>query len=124
LWSRGDFQLVTSGAQIDELRRVLTYDRLRPYIAAADAEALHETISAAAVVVHELPEVDAASDEDDNMILATAIAGGADLIVTGDKSHLLALESVQGIPIVTPRAALERLGGGPAEDPQPRTTER
>jgi hypothetical protein len=112
-WSRGDFQLVTSAAQIDELRRVLAYDRLRSYIAATDAQTLSETISAAAVVVEDLPEVHVASDEDDNAILATAIASCADLIVTGDKSHLLTLESVEGIPIVTPRAALDRLGGGP-----------
>lgn len=110
-WTRGDFQLVTSAEQIEELRRVLTYDRLSTYITLADAQTLSETIDAAAVVVHDLPEVDAARDVDDNVILATAIASNADLIVTGDKSHLLGLESVQGIPNVTPRAALERLGG-------------
>ena len=49
-------------------------------------------------------------DPADNPIPATAIAGKADLIVSGDKKHVLALEEVQGILIVTPRDALKRLG--------------
>lgn len=125
-WTRGDFRLVTSHAQIDELRRVLTYDRLRSYITVEDANTLSETIDAAAVVVVELPAIDVARDADDNVILATGIAGAADLIVTGDKSHLLALGSVQGIPIVTPRVALrsveDRRGDIANEPPQSPST--
>ena len=48
-------------------------------------------------------------DPTDNQILATAIAGGADLIVSGDKKHMLALREVDGISIVTARKALELL---------------
>lgn len=40
-------------------------------------------------------------DPDDDMVLECAVAGGADYIVSGDKRHLLALGSYQGIPIVT-----------------------
>ena len=43
-------------------------------------------------------------------ILAVAITGKADLIVSGDKKHMLALGEVEGIPIVTAREALDRLG--------------
>ena len=46
------------------------------------------------------------------MILATATGGEADLLVTGDKSGLLELRAVHGIPIVTPRQALRRIRGG------------
>ena len=53
-WGRGDFQLVTSLAQIVELRRVLAYERLRPYIRQGDAQTLSDTISAAAIVVGKL----------------------------------------------------------------------
>ena len=108
-WTQGEFELVTSRAQIAELERVLAYERLRPYIAPTEAEALCETIDAMATVVETLPDVELSADPDDNAILATAIAADADLIVTGDKSHLLALESVEAIPIVTPRAALRHL---------------
>ena len=115
-WVHGDFQLVTSRAQIAELTRVLAYERLRPYIQPAEAQTLSETIDAAAIVIGTLPDTRLSADPDDNAILATAIAAGADLIVTGDKSHLLELESAEGIPIGTPRAALRYLGkvGGSA----------
>jgi len=109
-WAHGDYRLVTSRAQIAELTRVLTYERLRPYIRPADAQALSETIGAAAIVIDTLPDTRLSADPDDNVILATAIAAGADLIVTGDKSHLLELGSAEGIPIVTPREALRYLG--------------
>ncbi len=51
-------------------------------------------------------------DPDDNLILAAAIAGQANLIVSGDKKHMLSLDTAAGIPIVTARSALERLAGG------------
>ena len=49
-------------------------------------------------------------DPKDNPILAAAIAGKADVIVSGDKKHMLALGEVEGIPVVTAREALGRLG--------------
>jgi putative PIN family toxin of toxin-antitoxin system len=110
-WDAGIFQLVTSTEQLEELKRVITYERLRPYITPDEAEALLETIDAAAVVVEGIPTVDSSPDPDDNVILATAIAGEADLLVTGDKSGLLALRAVHGIPIVSPKDALERIRG-------------
>ena len=57
-----------------------------------------------------MSEVNLSPDPGDNPILAAAIAGAADLIVSGDKKHMLALGEIEGIPIVTAREALERLG--------------
>ena len=48
----------------------------------------------------------------DNPILAAAVAGKADLIVSGDKRHMLALGKVEGIPVVTVREALARVRVG------------
>ena len=101
--------MVTSSAQLAELARVLGYEKLRPYISREEAEALLDTIRAAALVVEELPDVSLSPDPDDNSILATAVAGRVDVLVTGDKSDLLALKSVHGIPIVNPREALARI---------------
>ena len=42
---------------------------------------------------------------DDNPVLATAIVGDADLIVSGDRDHMLAVGSADGIPIITTREA-------------------
>ena len=108
-WDAGSFQLVTSNAQLGELERVLTYVKLRPYVTRDEAVALLETIGAAALVVEGLPDIELAPDPDDNLIRATAVAGEADLLVTGDKSGLLELKSIHGIPIVTPRKALTRI---------------
>ena len=66
-------------------------------------------IGARALVLDEPPMVNLSPDPKDNPILAAAIAGNADLIVSGDKKHMLALGEVEGIPIVTARKALEHL---------------
>jgi len=47
-------------------------------------------------------------DEDDDMVLTTAIAGKADVIVTGDED-LLVLRKFGGIKILSPRQFLELL---------------
>jgi predicted nucleic acid-binding protein len=47
-------------------------------------------------------------DSNDLAVLGTAVAGHADLLVSGDKD-LLVLREHAGIPIVTPRACYERL---------------
>lgn len=106
---RGHFVLITSAYQIDELRAVLGRDSLKPYILPSEADDLLYNLESFGVVVESLPAVDLSSDPKDNPILATGIAGEADLIVSGDKSHLLALDHVEGIPIVAPREAVGRL---------------
>jgi len=108
-WLRDEFDLVTSLAQLSEMAHVLARPRLRRFVDADEAAAIVENIGARAVVLRELPVVDLSSDPDDNPILATAIAGKADLLVTGDKKHLLALRVVEGIPVVTAREALSRV---------------
>jgi putative PIN family toxin of toxin-antitoxin system len=45
-------------------------------------------------------------DPDDDIVLATAVAGRADLIVTGD-DDLLVLKTFTGIRILSPRQVLE-----------------
>ena len=47
-------------------------------------------------------------DPDDDAVLALAIAAQADLIVSGD-DDLLSLTHFEGIPILTPVQALERV---------------
>ena len=47
-------------------------------------------------------------DEDDDVVLATALAGKADVIVTGDED-LLVIKKFRGIEILSPRKFLERL---------------
>ena len=105
----GDCTLVASVYQIEELREVLGRGRLKPYIRSAEAGDLLHGLESVGVVVAELPETDLSPDPKDNPILATGLAGQADLIVSGDKKDMPALRRVEGIPIVTPREAAARL---------------
>jgi putative PIN family toxin of toxin-antitoxin system len=54
-----------------------------------------------------------ADDPDDDMVLATAVAGRADVIVSGDR-HLLVIREHRSISIVTPRQFLDLLEAEPA----------
>jgi putative PIN family toxin of toxin-antitoxin system len=59
--------------------------------------------------VEPLPlEKPACRDPDDDWVLATAVAGQADAIVTGD-DDLLALSTYRGVAIMSPRQLIERL---------------
>ncbi len=108
-WLRGEIELVTSTAQIAEVADVLARPRLQKYFDAGEAAAIVENIDTRALILDDPPDVDLSPDPKDNPILAAAIAGKADLIVSGDKKHMLALGAVEGIPIVTAREALDRL---------------
>ncbi len=108
-WLDGQFDLVTSQTQLDELRRALGYEKLRDRINPAQVRDFVDNVDGLAIVVPSAPAVAFSSDPDDNLILATAIAGYADLIVSGDRSGMLDLREVEGIPIVTAREALNRL---------------
>lgn len=59
------------------------------------------------IIPAEIP-VDAFADADDLPVIGTAVAGHAEFLVTGDKG-LLALESFEGVAIVTPREFYNRL---------------
>lgn len=56
-------------------------------------------------------------DPDDDHVLACALAAKAELIVSGDKRHLLVLGAYQGIPI---RTVSDALGGLTASSAPPK----
>lgn len=109
LWLNGRFTLVTSEFQLSELRRVLTYARVAKRLKDSQGGTLLDHIDSLADVVCPIEPMDLSPDPDDNFILATAVAGDADFIVSGDKGHMVALGTVNGIPILSPRDALARL---------------
>jgi putative PIN family toxin of toxin-antitoxin system len=108
-WEADDFTLVTSSVQLDELQRVLAYDKLQKFIHPDQAAKLVENIRSFAVLVEDLPEVNASTDPADNLILATAMAGSANHLVTGDKADLLNLKSVNDVAIISVRDAIQLL---------------
>ena len=78
-----------------------------------------EQLARTALLLSELAEhvapgsrVQVLADEPDNRVLECAVAGHADLIVTGDRA-MLRLGRYEGIQIVSLRAFLERLESSP-----------
>ena len=107
-WIDNRFTLVSSADQIQELLRVLRYDRIRSRIHPDDEREVLVHFSTLADLAEDLPHVELSRDPDDNRILATAIAGNADLIVSGDRRDMLSLSQVERIAILTARDAVER----------------
>ena len=106
-WLRSEIELVTCAAQIDELADVLSRPKLRKYVDRTDAAQLVADIRLRAIVVRDMPIPRRSPDPKDDAILAAAVAGEAELVVSGDKPGILALREVEGIPIRTPREALQ-----------------
>lgn len=111
-WRAGACQLLVSPAIIEEVEHTLGYERIRRKynIPQTTIDHLIQELVNSALVVPGLADVAGAvpADPDDEIVLACAIDGGADLIVSGDR-HLLDLGAYQGIPILPVRSFLERL---------------
>ena len=83
---------------------------MRKYLKPAEVGTLVNGLRRQATLLQELPRVEFSRDPDDNPILATAIAGGADYLVTGDQRDLLCLAKVETVQIVTARTFADSLG--------------
>lgn len=110
-WRAREIDLLFSQAILSEYERVLYYPHVQRYSKMTVAE-IDETllnIQLYGLFVH-APDLNhlVSADPDDDKFLACAVAGEADVIVSGD-SHLLTLGSYDGIPILTPAAFLTLL---------------
>ncbi len=106
LWREGQFDLLTSAEQLDELTRVTRYPRIRHRLRPAMAGRLINEIRNLAIPLADLPIVTVSPDPYDNYLLAMAVAGPADFLITGDKGDLLALKTYEGTKILTTREFL------------------
>ena len=108
----GEFEWCTSEVLLAEFLDVMARDKFASRLALAGLtpQAIVDDLRTLAWVVSptEVARV-VPSDPDDDHVLAAALSGAVDLIVSGDKWDLLALGSYQGIPIVTARQAMERI---------------
>lgn len=101
----GEWTLLVSEETIDELIRVLAYDKfgltpieIQPII--------EDLIGISEIVVVTTIVTAIATDPTDNIFLALALDGQADMVVSGDH-HLLDLKYYREIPIVTIRRFLQ-----------------
>lgn len=106
LWKRAT--VLYPAAVLDELIDVLGRKKIRRYVSPQSALDLVARFTARAELVEITETIKASRDPDDDKFLELAVAGKADMIVTGD-TDLLDLHPFRDIAILSPREALSRL---------------
>jgi putative PIN family toxin of toxin-antitoxin system len=113
-WLRGNFEVIVSDHILSGVRRAWE----NPYFAErydqAQAARALRLIRRHAITVDPATSVHGfAEDEEDDLVVATAVAGQAGYLVTGDK-WLLRMGRYNAIEILSPREFLTRLDEGSA----------
>ena len=105
--------LCASGLVIAEFEEVIQREKFQTRLQqrGRTAREIIARFRAAAMIVEGslIPVPNALRDPDDIHVLACAVGACADAIITGD-NDLLSMETFEGIPILTVRQALEKLG--------------
>jgi uncharacterized protein len=107
-WRQGRYDLLTAEPQIEELRRVSRYPRIRERLKPALAGRLINELRELAMMVTELPLVEVSRDPYDNYLLSIAQSGRADYLISGDKRDLLSLYQHAGTQIRSVRGFLTK----------------
>jgi putative PIN family toxin of toxin-antitoxin system len=101
-WRSARFQVLTSQMQLDEIRRASRYPKLQAVLQPARVGAMINNLQRAVVLKHLTTTIEA-DDPDDAFLLAMALAGDADYLVTGDRrAGLLQRGILERTQIVTP----------------------
>ncbi|KVT58254.1 putative toxin-antitoxin system toxin component, PIN family [Burkholderia ubonensis] len=104
-WRAARFELITSVEQLDELRRVSRYPKLKIILPAHRIGTMINNMQRAIVLntLPALPNGVETNDPNDRFLLAMALAGEADYLVTGDRrAGLLERGSIGRTRIATP----------------------
>ena len=107
----GDYTLLYARSLLEELIDVLNRPRIRKKYGLTDQD-IQVVVSLILLRGEALvpdDRITACRDPKDNKLLAVAVAGQADVIVSGDQD-LLVLHPFAGIPIVPPVTFLQMLG--------------
>jgi putative PIN family toxin of toxin-antitoxin system len=104
-WRAGRFRLITSTAQLDELRASSRYPKLQALVPAHRIGTMMNSLRTA-IVLEDLPPVPGdilLNDPNDAFLIGMALAGHADYLITGDrKSGLLQQGHIRRTRIMTP----------------------
>jgi putative PIN family toxin of toxin-antitoxin system len=111
LLESNSFELIVSLAILAEVRRSLSYPKVRKYIKTSDEE-LDLWVASVELIAQpvdgKLRIHAVAADPDDNKYIEAGVEGLVQFDVTGDK-HLLSVKSYEHIRIVTPRVFVDLL---------------
>lgn len=103
-WRAARFEVVTSLVQLDELRRASRYPKFQAVLQPHRVGAMVNNLQRAIVLDRLTSDVEA-DDPNDAFLLAMALAGDADYLVTGDRrAGLLQRGRFGRTRIVTPSA--------------------
>jgi len=112
---RSSIQLYSSSALLEELADVLARPSATKRLALIGKtvrEVLADYVEAIELVEPTTVPRVVADDIDDDQVIAAAVAARADLIVSGDRKHLLPLGIHQGIVIIDAAEAIRRIASG------------
>ena len=111
-WRAARFELVTSVVQLDELRRVSRYPKLKSILPAHRIGTLVKNLQRA-IVLEQLPPLPddlRVKDPNDAFLLAMALSSEADYLVTGDRRAGLSEQRSMGrTRIVTPTVLCDQV---------------
>ena len=111
-WAQGRCEAIVSPALLAEYQE--TIEELRQEYPNRPCVAWSDALTEAATLVFPMERASGATpDPHDEMILECALASEADVIVSGDKKHLLSLRRFRGIPILSPADFLRSLPSVP-----------
>jgi uncharacterized protein len=111
-WRSGRFDLITAREQLDELRRVCRYPKLKAILPPHRIGIMINNMNSAVILdrLPDLPVEVVLADPGDRFLLSMVIAGDADVLVTGDKkAGLLQLGSFARAQILSPSTFAELL---------------
>ncbi len=105
----GAYELVLSDAMISVVARVFQKPYFVHHVTPVVGKTFLDALSTSAELVRPDPTVrGVAPDAEDDLVLATAVAGEVDYLVTGD-TRFLSLTTYRGVRLISPRAFLELL---------------
>jgi putative PIN family toxin of toxin-antitoxin system len=112
-WLDKEFRLIVSEHILDGVTRAWNRPWFRDRFSRREVERALAVLRAEGTVVIPVPDVRGVTvDAEDDLVLATAIAGSADFLVTGDR-RFRAIDKYESITIRTPREFLTILDRTP-----------
>jgi putative PIN family toxin of toxin-antitoxin system len=102
-----DHQLIVSSETLHELESVLSRPKFDNYLTLDQRLQFFHRLHLSALQIESVPAISACRDPKDDKFLALALAGRANLVLSGD-DDLLVLHPFRGISILSPRLFLDR----------------
>ena len=108
-WRAARFEVVTSQTQLDEIRRASHYPKFQAVLQPSKVGTVLNNLQRA-IVLEKLTITTEAADPDDSFLLAMALQGEADYLVTGDRrAGLVQRGNIERTRIITPAAFCEEV---------------